>query len=93
MCEKGADITVANSDKELAVDLAEDDEIKAYLEQRLSLKGVTAEECRAYEERQITQDCMNWIRSGNYLDKPHSKTGRTLNLIINEKSIGHRFLI
>jgi protein phosphatase 1 regulatory subunit 12A len=77
LCEKGSDITVANSDKELAVDLAEDDEIRAYLEQKLFAKGVTADECRGYEEKTIMRDCMEWIRAGKYLDKPHKKTGAT----------------
>ncbi|KAI6193508.1 Ankyrin repeat protein [Aphelenchoides besseyi] len=77
LCEKGADITIANSDKELAVDLAEDDEIRSYLEGRLQLKGVSAEECRAREERVMMRDCMDWIRTNDYLDRPHQKTGAT----------------
>lgn len=91
LCDHGADITVANSDKELAVDLAEDDEIKAYLEEKLSVRGVSADECRGYEERMIMRDCMEWIRAGNYLDKPHHKTGATA-LHVSPSSVIYPYL-
>jgi protein phosphatase 1 regulatory subunit 12A len=47
------------------------------LEAKLAAKGLSAEECRGNEERQIMKDCMDWIRAGNYLDKPHPRTGAT----------------
>ncbi|CAD5211556.1 unnamed protein product [Bursaphelenchus okinawaensis] len=75
--DKGADITITNTDKELPVDLAEDDTIKHYLEERLQIHGLTADECRQREEKVMLKDCMDWIRNGAYLDKPHPRTGAT----------------
>ena len=77
LCEKDADLTLVNSDKELAVDLAEDDEIKEYLEEQLKERNIDAEECRDREFNTMMRDCTEWIRCGKYLDKPHPRTGAT----------------
>lgn len=77
LCEKGADLTLTNSDKELAIDLAEDDAIRFYLEDQLHINNIDTEKCRECESNLIMKDCSDWIRRGCYLDKPHSRTGAT----------------
>uniref|UniRef100_A0AC34GX33 Protein phosphatase 1 regulatory subunit 12A n=1 Tax=Panagrolaimus sp. ES5 TaxID=591445 RepID=A0AC34GX33_9BILA len=77
LCERGADLTFVNSDKELALDLAEDEEIKEYLEQQMSQQNINQKECRDREYNLMTQDCVEWVRSGKFLDNPHSETGAT----------------
>ncbi|CAD5215903.1 unnamed protein product [Bursaphelenchus xylophilus] len=77
LCDRGSDITITNTDKELPVDLAEDDKMKQYLEEKMERNGLTAEECRGREEKVMLKDCMDWIRNGAYLDKPHPRTGAT----------------
>jgi protein phosphatase 1 regulatory subunit 12A len=57
--------------------LAEDDEIRAYLEEQLRIQNVNAEECRDREFHTMMRDCTEWIRCGRYLDKPHPRTGAT----------------
>lgn len=68
---------MTNSDKELAIDLAEDDEIRLYLEEQLQLKNVDSDKCRDREFNLMMKDCLDWIHSGCYLDKPHLRTGAT----------------
>ena len=74
---QGADLTCVNSDKELAVDLAEDEEIKEYLEIQMLQKNINQKECRDREYNLMMQDCIEWVRSGKFLDQPHSETGAT----------------
>ncbi|KAI1713129.1 ankyrin repeats (3 copies) domain-containing protein [Ditylenchus destructor] len=77
LCEKGADLTLTNSDKELALDLAEDDDLRQFLEEEIRLKTVDVEKCRDREFNMMMNDCAEWIRVGKYLDIPHPKTGAT----------------
>lgn len=77
LCERGADLTYVNSDKELATDLAEDEEIKQYLNDEFEKQKIDIDECKHREFNIMMKDCTEWIRSGKYLDKPHPKTGAT----------------
>ncbi|KAH7727098.1 Protein MEL-11 d, partial [Aphelenchoides avenae] len=77
LCEHGSDLTYTNTDKDLALDLAEDDAIRAYLEEQLKQRSIDADECRDREFNTMMRDCTEWIRCGKYLDKPHAKTGAT----------------
>jgi len=77
LCEQGADLTLINSDRELALDLAEDEELKAYLNGEIRRRGIDVEACREREYTQMAADCAEWLRSGTYLDKPHHRTGAT----------------
>ncbi|KAI1713769.1 ankyrin repeats (3 copies) domain-containing protein [Ditylenchus destructor] len=77
LCEKGSDLTLTNSDKELALDLAEDDDLRQFLEEQIRLKTVDVDKCRDREFNMMMNDCAEWIRVGKYLDKPHPKTGAT----------------
>jgi protein phosphatase 1 regulatory subunit 12A len=77
LCERGADLTCVNSDKELALDLAEDEEIKKYLENQMAQQNINQKECRDREYNLMMQDCIEWVRSGKYLDQPHPETGAT----------------
>lgn len=46
LCTEGADISVTNSDKELAVDLAEEDDCRLSLEEEHQRQGIDPDECR-----------------------------------------------
>uniref|UniRef100_A0A7E4W8C5 ANK_REP_REGION domain-containing protein n=1 Tax=Panagrellus redivivus TaxID=6233 RepID=A0A7E4W8C5_PANRE len=77
LCENGADLSYVNSDKELAIDLTDDPEIREYLENELNARNIDTEECREREFNTMMRDCTDWIRNGRYLDKPHPRTGAT----------------
>lgn len=59
------------------MDLAEDDEIRLYLDSQMRLKNVDVEKCREREFTVMMRDCNEWIRTGRYLDNPHPRTGAT----------------
>lgn len=46
LCSEGADISITNSDKELAVDLAEEDDCRLALEEEHQRQGIEADDCR-----------------------------------------------
>lgn len=46
LCSEGADISVINSDKELAIDLAEEDDCRMFLEKEHRRRGIEPEDCR-----------------------------------------------
>lgn len=46
LCAEGGDISITNSDKELAVDLAEEDDCRLALEEEHHRQGISPDECR-----------------------------------------------
>nr|CAD2171721.1 unnamed protein product [Meloidogyne enterolobii] len=75
--ENNADLACVNSDRELPVDLAENDEMRNYLEEVMRLKEVDERKARESEFNAMLEDCDRWIQSGKCLDTPHPKTGAT----------------
>uniref|UniRef100_A0A9J2Q666 cGMP-dependent protein kinase interacting domain-containing protein n=1 Tax=Ascaris lumbricoides TaxID=6252 RepID=A0A9J2Q666_ASCLU len=75
LCMEGADISVTNSDKELAVDLAEEDDCRIALEEEHRRRNVDPDECRNREMMIMRRDAEEWLRDGEYRDRPHSRTG------------------
>jgi len=50
-------LTFVNSDRELPIDLAENDEMRAYLEQEMQKKGVDEQKAREKEFNVMLEDC------------------------------------
>ncbi|CAK5071154.1 unnamed protein product [Meloidogyne enterolobii] len=75
--ENNADLACVNSDRELPVDLAENDEMRNFLEEVMRLKEVDERKARESEFNAMLEDCDRWIQSGKCLDTPHPKTGAT----------------
>jgi hypothetical protein len=58
---KGAELTFVNSDRELPVDLAENDEMRAYLEEEMRKLGVDEQKVREREFNMMLEDCNRFI--------------------------------
>uniref|UniRef100_A0A1I8EX71 ANK_REP_REGION domain-containing protein n=1 Tax=Wuchereria bancrofti TaxID=6293 RepID=A0A1I8EX71_WUCBA len=77
LCAGGADLSVTNSDKELAVDLAEEDDCRLALEEEHQRQGINPDECRNRELAIMRRDAEQWLKDGEMHDHPHSRTGAT----------------
>ncbi|XP_065226131.1 protein phosphatase 1 regulatory subunit 12B isoform X3 [Planococcus citri] len=77
LIEQGADIAAVNNDGELAVDIAESDEMEDLLHAVLREKGIDLDEARNKEEQVMLQHAKEWLNSEKYEDIPHEKTGAT----------------
>lgn len=76
----GADPTLINVDGELALDLAEDDEMHKLLEDALyeQMKITDFDKLRRQEEEKMREDVLEMIRTGIYDPKTHKRTGATI---------------
>ncbi|VDK66476.1 unnamed protein product [Onchocerca ochengi] len=77
LCSEGADLSVTNSDKELAVDLAEEDDCRLALEEEHQRQNIIPDECRNRELTIMRRDAEQWLKDGELHDHPHSRTGAT----------------
>ncbi|VDK73598.1 unnamed protein product [Litomosoides sigmodontis] len=77
LCAEGADLSVTNTDKELAVDLAEEDDCRLALEEEHQRQGINPDECRNRELTIMRRDAEQWLKDGEMHDHPHSRTGAT----------------
>ncbi|KHJ95116.1 ankyrin repeat protein [Oesophagostomum dentatum] len=77
LCQNGALLNVINSDKELPLDLADDESCREYLEHDYRKQGVNPDQCRDQEFATMMRDVQQWIRDGEYRDQPHPRTGAT----------------
>ncbi|VBB26354.1 unnamed protein product [Acanthocheilonema viteae] len=77
LCAEGADLSVTNTDKELAVDLAEEDDCRMALEEEHQRQGINPDECRNRELAIMRRDAEQWLKDGEMHDHPHSRTGAT----------------
>ncbi|XP_026815754.1 protein phosphatase 1 regulatory subunit 12A isoform X3 [Rhopalosiphum maidis] len=75
LLEHGADVSAINCDQELAIDIAESDEMRKLLEQHLRDMGIDCDEARNKEERLMLKDAREWINTGKFKDSPHATTG------------------
>uniref|UniRef100_A0A1I7X9S8 DUF3456 domain-containing protein n=1 Tax=Heterorhabditis bacteriophora TaxID=37862 RepID=A0A1I7X9S8_HETBA len=53
-------------DKELALDLADDEACREYLEADYYKQGVNPEQCRDQELTTMMRDVQKWLRDGEY---------------------------
>ncbi|XKL63604.1 hypothetical protein PGB90_005968 [Kerria lacca] len=77
LIEQGADVAAVNNDGELAIDIAESDEMEDLLQAVLKEKGIDPDEARNKEERIMLQHAKEWLNIGKFEDIPHEKTGAT----------------
>ncbi|XP_025405278.1 protein phosphatase 1 regulatory subunit 12B isoform X3 [Sipha flava] len=75
LLEHGADVSAINCDQELAIDIAESDDMRQLLEQHLRDIGIDCDEARNKEERLMLKDAREWINTGKFKDSPHPTTG------------------
>ncbi|XP_060867283.1 protein phosphatase 1 regulatory subunit 12C isoform X5 [Metopolophium dirhodum] len=75
LLEHGADVSAINCDQELAIDIAESDDMRKLLEQHLRDMGIDCDEARNKEERLMLKDAREWINTGKFKDSPHATTG------------------
>ena len=64
---KNADLACVNSDRELPVDLAENDEMRNYLEEVMRLKDVDERKARESEFNTMLEDCNRFLFFKLYL--------------------------
>ncbi|VDM96059.1 unnamed protein product [Thelazia callipaeda] len=77
LCARGADLSVTNSDKELALDLAEEDDCRMVLEEEHHRQSIDPDECRNREILLMRRDAEQWLKDGEIQDNPHFRTGAT----------------
>ncbi|XP_053624203.1 protein phosphatase 1 regulatory subunit 12A isoform X3 [Plodia interpunctella] len=76
LLENGADVGAVNYDGELAVDIAESDEMEELLQKAIDEKGVDCEKSRNAEVDTLLNDARNWAANG-YVEVRDPKTGGT----------------
>ncbi|CAK1554631.1 unnamed protein product [Leptosia nina] len=76
LLENGADVAAVNYDGELAVDIAESDEMEDLLQKAIDEKGIDCEKSRTAEVTKLRNDTKNWAANG-YSEVRDLKTGGT----------------
>eukprot|EP00095_Tigriopus_kingsejongensis_P005319 maker-scaffold123_size333416-snap-gene-2.16 protein:Tk05319 transcript:maker-scaffold123_size333416-snap-gene-2.16-mRNA-1 annotation:"protein phosphatase 1 regulatory subunit 12a isoform x3" len=77
LIDHGANVSAVNNDGELAIDIAESDDMEILLQKEIDARGIDCEESRNTEERLMLEDARQWLNSKQFKDQPHSKTGAT----------------
>uniref|UniRef100_A0A914UVC5 Uncharacterized protein n=1 Tax=Plectus sambesii TaxID=2011161 RepID=A0A914UVC5_9BILA len=77
LISQGVDLTITNSDKELPIDLAEDDECRHILEEEYERQGIDPDDCKNLEEETMMRDVAEWLRTSVMADRAHPRTGAT----------------
>ncbi|KAI5729335.1 hypothetical protein M8J76_001451 [Diaphorina citri] len=75
LIEHSANVAACNNDGELAIDIAESDEMEDLLQRHIELQGINPEDARTFEERSMLEDAKFWLSSGCLGDVPNPKTG------------------
>ncbi|XP_065160341.1 protein phosphatase 1 regulatory subunit 12A isoform X2 [Atheta coriaria] len=78
LLEHGANVAAVNCDGELALDIAENEEMEDLIQQEIEERGVDCEEARNEEKRLMLRDAKEWLATGNKcVDIESPKTGAT----------------
>ncbi|XP_071521445.1 uncharacterized protein Mbs isoform X17 [Panulirus ornatus] len=77
LIDRGADLSLVNNDGDLAIDIADSDEMESLLQQEIESRGIDCEASRNKEERRMIEDAQAWLTTGYLSDRPHPKTGAT----------------
>nr|XP_045593740.1 protein phosphatase 1 regulatory subunit 12B-like isoform X4 [Procambarus clarkii] len=75
LIDRGADLSLVNNDGDLAIDIADSDEMESLLQREIESKGIDCDVSRNEEERRMLDDAQLWLSSGYLADRPHPKTG------------------
>jgi len=77
LLDHGANVAAVNNDGELAIDISESDEMEDLLQKEIDIRQINCEDARNREEQCMLDDARDWYNSGNFGDRPHTKTGAT----------------
>ncbi|KAL8621929.1 hypothetical protein ACOMHN_046133 [Nucella lapillus] len=77
LIKRGADVAAVNNDGDLAIDIAEDEEMEKLLQEEMDKKGVDADAARREEEDCMLADANQWLQTQSIEDTAHPKTGAT----------------
>ncbi|XP_070190177.1 protein phosphatase 1 regulatory subunit 12A-like isoform X10 [Littorina saxatilis] len=77
LLKHGANVAAVNNDGDLALDIAEDEEMENLLQKEMDTKGVDADSARREEEDCMMADANRWLQDNNIEDNIHPKTGAT----------------
>ncbi|XP_078040844.1 myosin binding subunit isoform X3 [Augochlora pura] len=77
LIEKGCDLAAVNNDGELALDIAQGNEMEEMLQQHINESGIDCDHARSEEERSMLNDAKAWRSGAMGKDAVHPKTGAT----------------
>ncbi|XP_042233906.1 protein phosphatase 1 regulatory subunit 12A-like isoform X3 [Homarus americanus] len=75
LIDRGADLSLVNNDGDLAIDIADSDEMESLLQREIEDRGIDCDASRNEEERRMLEDAQSWLSNGYLADRPHPKTG------------------
>ncbi|XP_076047559.1 myosin binding subunit isoform X7 [Oratosquilla oratoria] len=75
LIDRGADLSLVNNDGDLAIDIADSDEMENLLQEEIDHREIDCDMAREQEERKMMEDAKIWLASGKVEDVPHYKTG------------------
>ncbi|KAG7187601.1 hypothetical protein KM043_016667 [Ampulex compressa] len=77
LIEKGCNLAAVNNDGELALDIAESDEMEEMLQQHINEAGIDCDQARSEEERSMLSDAKAWRSGATGKDSIHPRSGAT----------------
>ncbi|XP_063987626.1 protein phosphatase 1 regulatory subunit 12A isoform X6 [Diachasmimorpha longicaudata] len=77
LIEQGCNLAAVNNDGELAVDIAESNEMEDLLQQHINKAGIDCDQARSEEERSMLSDARAWRSGAPGKDSTHPRSGAT----------------
>ncbi|XP_020283003.1 protein phosphatase 1 regulatory subunit 12A isoform X6 [Pseudomyrmex gracilis] len=77
LIEQGCNLAAVNNDGELALDIAESDEMEDMLQQHINKAGIDCDQARSEEERSMLNDAKAWRSGAPGKDSIHPRSGAT----------------
>ncbi|XP_018313078.1 protein phosphatase 1 regulatory subunit 12A isoform X5 [Mycetomoellerius zeteki] len=77
LIEQGCNLAAVNNDGELALDIAESDEMEDMLQQHINKAGIDCDQARSEEERSMLNDAKAWRSGASGKDSLHPRSGAT----------------
>ncbi|XP_071582687.1 protein phosphatase 1 regulatory subunit 12A isoform X2 [Temnothorax nylanderi] len=77
LIEQGCNLAAVNNDGELALDIAESDEMEDMLQQHINKAGIDCDQARSDEERSMLNDAKAWRAGAPGKDSIHPRSGAT----------------
>ncbi|XP_076650166.1 myosin binding subunit isoform X8 [Halictus rubicundus] len=77
LIEKGCDLAAVNNDGELALDIAQSNEMEEMLQEHINESGIDCDHARSEEERSMLNDAKAWRSGAPGKDSVHPKTRAT----------------
>ncbi|XP_012279348.1 protein phosphatase 1 regulatory subunit 12A isoform X2 [Orussus abietinus] len=77
LIEQGCNLAAVNNDGELALDIAESDEMEDMLQHHINKAGIDCDQARSEEERSMLNDARAWRSGAPGKDSMHPRSGAT----------------